>query len=48
MFKQVNAVGDACPIPVIKTKKALEELIRQREEQSYERTGKNKDHIPRT
>ncbi len=26
MFKQVNAVGDACPIPVIKTKKALEEL----------------------
>ena len=28
--------------------KSLEELIRQREEQSYERTGKNKDHIPRT
>ena len=26
MFKQVNAMGDACPIPVIKTKKALEEL----------------------
>ena len=22
----VNAIGDACPIPVIKTKKALQEL----------------------
>ena len=23
---QVNAIGDACPIPVIKTKKAMQEL----------------------
>ena len=23
---QVNAMGDACPIPVVKTKKALQEL----------------------
>lgn len=27
MIKQINAVGDACPLPVIKTKKALESLV---------------------
>ena len=26
MFKKVNALGDACPIPVVKTKKAIKEL----------------------
>ncbi len=26
MFKQVNAMGDACPTPVIKTKNAIKEL----------------------
>ena len=26
MLKQVNAMGDSCPIPVIKTKNAIKEL----------------------
>ena len=26
MMKQVNAMGDACPLPVVKTKKAIAEL----------------------
>ena len=27
MLKVVNAMGDACPIPVVKTKNAIKELI---------------------
>ena len=27
MLKVVNAIGDACPIPVVKTKNAIKELI---------------------